>query len=373
MVDSLLYILNSFMYLFAFVLVLSVVVVVHEWGHFIVARLCGVKVTNFSIGFGKVLWSRTDKKGTQWQVSLLPLGGYVKMLGDEDPASAKTDARKIPAAERKYMFASQSLWKKAAIIVAGPGMNYVFSIILLTGLLFVCGRGYMPPVVGGFGEHAVAEEVGMQVGDRIVKINGHEIKEWLDLLRHIRLAEMGKEITVEAERNGELLTFTMVPRVFPEVDNIPRIGVMSSPELFFHDEDVGLGEAFVESTKEVAKLTTDTIVYLGQILFNHRPADGMRGPLGIAEMSGDAMKGGVRTLLAFIVNISVAIGFMNLLPIPMLDGGHLMFYAIEAVIRRPVPEKLQNALLWGGMCLLFGLLIFTMYLDVPRIVQRVFG
>ncbi|MGN1062932.1 MAG: M50 family metallopeptidase [Alphaproteobacteria bacterium] len=374
MIDSVMYLWDSFVYLFAFVLVLSVVVVVHEWGHFIVARLCGIKVTHFSIGFGRVLWHRTDKKGTRWQVCLLPLGGYVKMLGDEDAASAKTNAEKVPAQERKYMFATQALWKKAAVIAAGPGMNYVFAIVLLTGLLFVCGRGVMPPVIGEFLEDSVAREAGMMVGDRVVMINGHEVKEWSDILRLVRLSEFGKELVVEADRNGEMLTFRMTPHAVDNLkDNFPRIGIISSPELFFRDDNIGLGQAAVESVKTVAKLTADTTIYLGQILFNHRSADGMRGPLGIAEMSGDAMKGGVAALLFFIVNISVAIGFMNLLPIPVLDGGHLMFYAIEAVIRRPVPEGVQNALLWGGMSLLFGLLMFTMYLDVPRIVQRIFG
>ena len=370
MIDSL---LSTGLYLFAFVFVLSVVVIVHEWGHFIVARLCGIKVTHFSLGFGRALWKRTDKKGTQWQICLWPLGGYVKMLGDEDAASAKTDASKIPASERKYMFMSQPLHKRAAVIFAGPAMNYVFAIILFTGMLFFVGRGVVPPVVGDFTENSPAQAAGMQVGDRIVEMNGHPISEWLDIQRVVRILEFEKEVNVQVDRNGEVLSFTIQPIYYPNTDNMPKIGIISNPELFFADNNLGLWEAFTQSIRSVMTITQDTLVYLGQILFNNRSADGMRGPLGIAEMSGDAIKGGVENLILFIANISVAVGFMNLLPIPLLDGGHLFFYAIEAIIRRPLSERVQNGLLWVGMSLLIGLLMYTMFLDIPRIFERIFG
>lgn len=369
MIDSL---LNSGLYLFAFVLVLSIVVMVHEWGHFIVARLCGVKVTHFSLGFGRVLWKRTDKKGTQWQVCLWPLGGYVKMLGDEDAASAKTDASKVPETERKYMFMSQPLYKRAAVIFAGPAMNYVFAILLFTGILFFVGRGVIPPVVGDFSENSPAQASGMQIGDRITEMNGHPISEWMDIQRVIRILEFEKEVNVQVDRNGEKLSFTIQP-IYYEGVNLPKIGIISNPDLFFADDNLSLWDAFTQSVQSVATITTDTVQYLGQILFNNRSADGMRGPLGIAEMSGDAIKGGIETLILFIANISVAVGFMNLLPIPLLDGGHLFFYAIEAIIRRPLSERIQNGLLWIGMSLLIGLLMYTMFLDIPRIFERVFG
>ncbi len=365
--------LNTFFYLFAFVFVLSVVVLVHEWGHFIVARLCGVKVTHFSLGFGRVLWHRTDKKGTQWQVCLWPLGGYVKMLGDEDAASAKTDTSGISKEELKYTFMAQPLYKRAAVIFAGPAMNYIFAIIVMTGMLFFVGRGMLPPVIGSFLEESPAQTAGMQVGDRITEMNGHPVTEWMDIQRIVRILEFEKTVDVTVDRNGETLSFVIKPIYYPNTDDMPKIGIASNPSLFFVDEKVGLWEAFTESVESVAMITKDTFVYLGQVLLNNRKADGMRGPLGIAEMSGDAMKGGLLSLLGFIVNISVAVGFMNLLPIPLLDGGHLFFYAVEAVIRKPLPQQIQNALLWGGMSILFGLLLFTMYLDIPRIIQRILG
>lgn len=370
MIDNL---LNSGLYLFSFVFVLSTVVVVHEWGHFIVARLCGIKVTHFSLGFGRVLWKRTDKKGTQWQVCLWPLGGYVKMLGDEDAASAKTDVAKVPESERKYMFLSQPLYKRAAVIFAGPAMNYVFAILLFTGILFFVGRGVIPPVIGDFSEDSPSQAAGMQVGDRIVDINGHPISEWTDIQRVIRILEFEKNITVQVERDGENLSFTLQPIYYPGTDNLPKMGIKSNPELTIIEKEIGLTEAFTQSVKSVGMITKDTLIYLGQILLGKRDADSMRGPLGIAEMSGDAFKGGLEVIILFIANISVAVGFMNLLPIPLLDGGHLFFYAIEAITRRPLSERIQNTLLWVGMSILIGLLMYTMFLDVPRIFERIFG
>lgn len=362
---------DTFIYLFAFIFVLSVVVVVHEWGHFIVARLCGVKVTHFSVGFGKVLWQRPDKKGTVWQVCALPLGGYVKMLGDEDAASATASKKNVKKEDEKYMFATQSLWKKAAIIVAGPGMNYVFAILLLTGIFFFAGKAVWPPVIGGFGENSAAEEAGMSVGDKFVDINGLPVEQYHDILRIVRLTEFGKELAITVDRDGERLLFNVTPRYFE--DSVPRIGIYAAAEKIVIEENLGLMRSFKEAVVDVYTITVDTLAYLGQVLFHNRSADDMRGPLGIAEAAGDSLKGGVMSLLLFIVNISVAIGFMNLLPVPVLDGGHLAFYAVEGIIRRPIPEKIQNGLLWGGMSLLLCLLAFTMYLDVPRIIQRIFG
>ena len=365
MIDNL---LNSGLYLFAFVFVLSTVVIVHEWGHFIVARLCGIKVTHFSLGFGRVLWKRTDKKGTQWQVCLWPLGGYVKMLGDEDAASAKTDTTKVPESERKYMFMSQPLYKRAAVIFAGPAMNYVFAILLFTGVFFFVGRSFIPPVIHEFLEISPAREAGMLEGDRIKTINDQPVEEWSDILRIIRISEFGSDLKVVVDRNGQQLTFNMMPIYHEEYkDNLPRVGIKLNYDTQ-EKQSMDLWTAFTTSNKLVY-----TLQYLGQILLGKRDADGMRGPLGIAEMSGDAFKGGIEVIILFIANISVAVGFMNLLPIPLLDGGHLFFYAVEAIIRRPLSERIQNALLWVGMSILIGLLLYTMFLDVPRIFERIFG
>lgn len=362
----------SLLYLFAFVFVLSLVVVIHEGGHFFVARACGVKVTDFSIGFGKELWHRVDKRGTRWKICLIPLGGYVKMLGDEDAASAKSSTQKVAQDEVKYTFLAQPLWKRACIIVAGPAMNYLFAIVVLTGIIFSLGEVAVPPVIGSVKEGSAASEAGLQQGDRFVKMNGQDVKEYTDILRIVRLTEFEKPLDIVFMRGDVENRLSLTPK-YEEGSEFPMIGVMASPELIAINKDVHLGQAFVLSVKEVYQMTADTVTYLGQILFKNRSPKDMRGPLGIAEASGDALKSGFLSLIMFIVQISVAIGFMNLLPVPVLDGGHLAFYAIEAVRGKPLSERAQNVFLMVGISLLFLLFAYTMFLDVPRIMQRILG
>ncbi len=364
--------LTSLFYLFAFVLVLSLVVVIHEGGHFYVARACGVKVTDFSIGFGREIWGRVDKKGTRWKICLIPLGGYVKMLGDEDSASTKSSAAKVAKEDVQYTFAAQPLWKRACIIIAGPGMNYLFAVVLLAGIFYFIGEASHPPVIGAVQEDSPAAVAGMEKGDRFVTVNGQEVTDFLDIIRIVRLTEFEKPLNIMFERNGIRHQTTLKP-AYEEGAEFPRIGIMAAPELVVRKENIGIGRSFALAVQNVYQITADTLTYLKQVLFEKRSAKDMRGPLGIAEASGDAMKGGVLSLLMFVVQISVAIGFMNLLPVPVLDGGHLAFYAVEAVRGKPLSEKTQNAFLIAGLSLLMLLLVYTMFLDVPRIVQRVFG
>lgn len=363
--------LSGFIYLFAFIVVLSVVVIVHEGGHFTMARLCGVKVTDFSLGFGKTLWKRTDKNGTTWRVCAVPMGGYVKMLGDEDAASATSSSAGVSEEERRYTFMAQPLYKRALIIFAGPLMNYVFAILLLAGLFWFVGDVKIPPVVGSVVAESAAEKAGLKPGDLIVSVNDAVVSDYTDLQRAIRVTEYGKDLSLVIEREGARIQVTATP-FYDEGSNVPKLGVMSSPKLVVVDKDIGLFKAVGMAVRDVYRMTADTLIYLKQILFDKRSATDMRGPLGIAEASGDAFQGGVLSLLIFIIQISVAIGFMNLLPIPVLDGGHLAMYAVEAVIRRPLSDQVRTVLLWGGISVLIALLVYTFFLDVPRIVQRIF-
>ncbi len=364
--------LTSLIYVFAFVFVLSLVVIIHEWGHFFIARRCGVKVTDFSIGFGKELWHHIDKKGTRWKVCLLPLGGYVKMLGDEDAASAKASTINLKKNEIKYTFMAQPLWKRAAIIFAGPAMNYISAFVLLTGLIIALGEVIVPPVIGEILPESAAEEAGLQKGDKFIFINGTPIREYTDVLRVVRVTDFEKPLEIVIERNGTQSTVSLTPRYHKDYE-FPLIGIRAATEYVTVNEHIGLIKAVKTAATDIYKMTADTLIYLKQVLFEHRSAKDMRGPLGIAEASGDAMRGGVLSLLMFIVQISVAIGFMNLLPIPVLDGGHLFFYAVEAVFRRPIPERIQNGFLGAGIGLLLLLVAYTMFLDVPRILQRIIG
>jgi len=355
------------LYPLSFLIVLSLVVIVHEFGHFWAARLSGVKVEAFSLGFGKVLWSRKDKKGTEWKLCRIPMGGYVQMFGDADASSAKADekAKDFTEEERKVSFPHQPLWKKAFISVAGPAMNYVFAIVLLTIFLSIYGIIVVPPVVSKVVEGSAAEIAGIQKDDRIVSINGESINEFSDVRRFVQLDNV-LEITVLRDGKEIPLTAYLKPETGGAV-----LGIQAIMERE-HYRSVSVPQAFVESVKEAWEITADTLIVLKRILLGQRSAEDMRGPLGIAEASGDAARGGVISFILFIIQVSIGIGLVNLLPIPVLDGGHLLFYAIEAVIRRPISEKIQNIALNIGLVLLLCLLIVTSWNDIVRIFVRLF-
>ncbi|MBP5344221.1 MAG: site-2 protease family protein [Alphaproteobacteria bacterium] len=362
----------SLVYIAAFVLVLSIVVIIHEGGHFIVARLCGVQATHFSLGFGKVLWSRVDKYGTKWQVCAIPLGGYVRMLGDEDAAGAKSSSESIPESERHKTFMAKKLWQRAAIVFAGPAMNYLFAFVALVGMLYFLGEIIVKPIVSEVMPDSAAAEAGLQVNDEIVAINNHTMQDFSDIQRVVRLTDYGKPLQVEIMRDQQKLVISLLPKMDEQI-GMPVIGIRSSHETVVMHQDLSFGQAVLKSAEMLYTTTRDTLIYLGQVISARRAPKDMRGPLGIAEASGDALMGGWLSLLSFLVQISIAVGFMNLLPIPMLDGGHLCLYAIEAVRRKPLTEKTQAAIMWTGFSVLMLIFAYTMILDVPRIIQRITG
>lgn len=361
----------SLAYLFAFVLVLSIVVIVHEGGHFFMARLCGVQVEEFSLGFGKELWGRNDKKGTRWKVCLIPLGGYVKMLGDEDAASAKKSTKKLSKEELKKSFFMKPLWQRALIIFAGPFTNYLLAFVLLTGLFFCVGRLIIPPVVGNVMTDSVAQKAGIMAGDKILFINNREIVSFSDISRVIRLQEYGQPLDITILRGEKEQTIQVQP-IWESEKKPPLLGVQSAVDEYQVENKLSFFESIKESALSLWQVTADTLRYLGQILMGARAPTDLRGPLGIAEASGDALLGGWIALIGFIANVSIAIGLMNLLPIPVLDGGHLAFYAIEAVRRKPLSEKTQNRFVYAGLSLLMVIFAYSMFLDVPRIIKRIF-
>ncbi|MBE6446294.1 MAG: RIP metalloprotease [Alphaproteobacteria bacterium] len=361
----------SLAYLFAFVLVLSIVVIVHEGGHFLMARLCGVQVEEFSLGFGKELWGRNDKKGTRWKVCLIPLGGYVKMLGDEDAASAQKSTKKLSEKELKKTFFMKPLWQRALIIFAGPATNYLLAFILLFGLFFGVGRLVVPPVIGEVMPDSAAQKAGIMVGDKIISINDRQVADFSDIGRIVRLVEYGKSLKINILRNDIQQELTVEP-IWETKHQLPLLGVQSLVDNYQVEEKLGFIESVSLSAETLWNVTVDTLRYLGQIITGARVPRDLRGPLGIAEASGDALMGGWIVLIGFIANVSIAIGLMNLLPIPVLDGGHLMLYAVEAVRRKPLSEKIQNRLVYTGLSFLLVIFAYSMFLDVPRIIKRIF-
>ena len=359
-------------YPLAFVLILSIVVIIHEGGHFMAARWCGIKVTAFSVGFGKKLWSRVDKKGTEWKLCAVPLGGYVQMFGDDDAASMTKNTKNMTEEERKLTFSAQPLWKRAVVIFAGPFMNFFFAVAALTVLFMTEGYYRIPPIVGEVIPGTLAEEIGLQTGDEILFLNDHPIADFTDIKHVVSLSDYEKELTIKVLRDGKERVFKGTPR-YDEEHGGPLIGFRSDPsaELIHIRYDNPLA-AFGAAVGMTYRITADTVVYLGQVIKGQRQADEMRGPVGIAEASGDAAKNGLFSLLMFLIQVSIGIGFVNLLPMPPLDGGHLALYAVEAIVRRPLGEKAQNFLLKVGVFLLFCLFTFTLCKDIPRIVKRVF-
>ena len=362
--------MNFLLYILPFLFVLSIVVIVHEFGHFWVARRCGVDVVAFSLGFGKKLFARKDRKGTEWRICAIPFGGYVQMLGDTDVASSKSSDEGLTEEQKKHTFMAQSLWKRALIIFAGPFMNYLFAIIMLTGILMIKGTVHTLAFVGEVTKDSPAEKYGMLVGDEIKRVNGMNIEDFHSLQRALFHIDSGEEMIVSVIRDGKTLDLVFAPE---EKGKMRRLGILSDIKKTTLKEPENFVNAFSSSCKTAWQMSVDTLFYLKQVLTGRRSADDMRGPLGIAEASGDAAKQGGFALLLFIIQISISIGFINLLPIPLLDGGHLATYAIEGIIRRPIPSKFQTVCLNIGMAVLLFVFVFTLYKDVPRIYERIFN
>lgn len=357
--------------LLAFAFVLLIVVVVHEGGHFFMARCCGVQVEEFSIGFGKELWGRTDKKGTRWKICPIPLGGYVKMLGDEDAASTKQSAENIPPEDLHKTFLAKPLWQRALIIFAGPATNYLLAFVLLTGLFWGVGQINMLPVVGEVMPDSAAQKAGILSGDKVLSINDRKVESFTDIARFVRLEEYGKPLQIVVLRDNQEQTILVEP--LQETKDSPALlGVQASVDAYEVKKELGFFESMALSAQTLWDVTAGTLRYLGQIISGHRVPRDLRGPLGIAEASGDALMGGWIVLIGFIANVSIAIGLVNLLPIPVLDGGHLAFYAIEAIRRKPLSPKAQSIFTYAGLSLLMLIFVYSLFLDVPRIIQRMF-
>jgi regulator of sigma E protease len=353
-------------YLLPFLLVLSVLVFVHEWGHYQVARWCGVKVDVFSIGFGPEIFGRTDKSGTRWKFSLIPLGGYVKMLGDMDAASAQSNLEKIPPELRAQSFPAKSVGQRAAIVFAGPAVNFLFAILVLAGLYMVWGQPYTSPVIGSIAEKSAAAEAGMQIGDKIITIDDQKIHRFEDVQRIIQVGA-GLPATIVLERGTEQMTLRVTPRIVAAEDrfgnkhNLPRLGIMSHKTEY---EQHGFFASFYYATKESYDLSVATLKAVGQIIVGIRSVQELGGPLRIAQLSGQAASIDYVALLGLLALLSINLGLINLFPIPLLDGGHLVFYGIEAVRGQPPTEQVMNAAAGVGVLMVGSLMILSVYNDL---------
>jgi regulator of sigma E protease len=354
----------------AFLLLLTVVVFVHELGHFLVARWNGVRVEVFSVGFGRELIGFNDRHGTRWRISMLPLGGYVKFFGDADAASAGTDDTSgYSEEERRVAFPCQPLWRKASIVFAGPAANFVFAILVFAVVFMTVGRPQTQAVIDEVRPASAAQEAGLLPGDRIVAVAGEPVASFEDVQRLVPLYGNGV-MAVTVDRAGQTLTLETEPhRVDSEGNPLPMpiLGVTISPEAI---EVVRLGpvEALGEAVVNTYTMTRSTLVALGQMVSGQRGTEELGGPIRIAEFSGQAARAGTLSFVMFIAILSINLGLINLLPVPVLDGGHLALYAIEGLRGRPLGEKAQEVGIRIGLSLVIALMIFATWNDILRLV-----
>lgn len=353
-------------YIVPFLVVLTILVFVHEWGHYQVARWCNVRVETFSIGFGPELFGRTDKSGTRWKFSLVPLGGYVKMLGDMDAASARGSIEKIAAEDRPYAFPLKTVGQRAAIVFAGPAVNFLFAILVLSVLYMGWGQPYTAPVIDAVAEQSAAAEAGLRNGDEILSINGSTVRRFEDVQRAVQISAAAP-LHLTVQREGKTLDIAATPKIkeitdrFDVVHQIPMLGISSSKMVY---EKRNLPEALYYSVIETYDLTAATLKAVGQIFTGMRSTKELGGPLRIAQLSGQAAQIDIPAIIGLIALLSINLGLINLFPIPLLDGGHLLFYGIEAVRGKPPSENVMNASAMVGLAVVGSLMLLAVYNDL---------
>ena len=467
---------NIWIYGGSLVLVLSILVFVHEWGHYIIARMCGIRVEQFSIGFGKEIYGLTDKAGTRWKFSMIPLGGFVQLFGDTDPASAGhsnkvedgNEVREMTEEERKVAFFTKKVWQRALVVLAGPGINYLFAIALLAGLYVTHGQPVSPPTAAAVMEGSSAEKYGFQPHDLVLSIDGKKIKDFSDIRREMMVAldeerhfvinrggermeitarpkkvtmtdkfgfsssigvlgligaekgilinsiksidgveyedqqkileELKKQmgttfvIGLKTEENGEQQVSNASEETTEQIDNATVIDSLIIAPLA--DKNMGLGQAedideevlylanvpaeqFIPHTMMTAiqsainesyVMTVSSLEALWQMVVGTRSATELGGIVRIGAITGETAMQGIVPLILLTALLSINLGFINLLPIPMLDGGHLLFYGIESIIGRAVPDYIQEYAFRAGFIFLIGIMAFANLNDIYQLI-----
>lgn len=362
-------------YLIPFLFVLTVVVFFHELGHFLVARLCRVKVDVFSIGFGREIVGWNDRHGTRWKIGWVPLGGYVKFHGDDSAASTPDRRRlaEIPLDQRAGLFYFKPLYQRAAVVAAGPIANFLLATVIFAGIFTIVGQTFAPAVVGLVQADSAAAVAGFKPGDRIVSIDGSAIDSFEDMQRIVSISAEST-LNFEVQRAGSLVKLVAVPRLqevkdaFGNVQRIGRLGIQGDTKV----EDLPVVKsdpltALWLGAKETWFITARTVEYLGGIVAGREDAGQLGGPLRIAQVSGQVASLGFGALLNLTAVLSVSIGLLNLFPVPMLDGGHLLYYSVEAVRGRPMGEQAQEVGFRIGLALVMMLMVFATWNDLVHL------
>ncbi|MGV8956058.1 MAG: RIP metalloprotease RseP, partial [Cypionkella sp.] len=358
-------------YVLPFLVVLTVIVFVHEMGHYLVARWNGIAIQTFSIGFGPELFGWNDKHGTRWKLSAIPLGGYVRFVGDMNAASVP-DPDAVENADPELaprLFANKNVWQRIAVVAAGPIANVILTFVILYVLLLGYGRYTIPPVITGVTAGSVAEQAGLQPGDVIVSVDGYVVRGFEDFQRYVATSP-ARPVSIAIERGGAPETLSLTPEAvevkdrFGNNQRIGRIGVSRN----VGDTDLtlyrpGPVEALGMTVEEIRFIVQRTGAFLGDFFVGRGDVEQLGGPVKVAKVSGEVATLGIVALINLTALLSLNIGIFNLLPVPMLDGGHLLYYLIEAARRKPLSMKVQEIGFRFGFALVLALTVFTLFND----------
>jgi regulator of sigma E protease len=359
-------------YLVPFLFVLTIVVFFHELGHFLVARRCGIRVLTFSLGFGPEVVGFNDRHGTRWKISAIPLGGYVKFFGDENAASAPDHdaAAVMTEEEKKQSFIGQKVAARAAVVVAGPLANFVLAIVIFALLFMTVGKPTASARVDTVLPNSAAAAAGFEPGDLVMSIDGEKIGSFSDMQRVVSISA-GEQLTIAVERKGQEITLKATPQLQNIKDafgNMHRVGVLGISRSMapgdIRTKRLGPVEAVAQGAQETWFVIDRTLSYIGGVFAGREAANQLGGPIRIAQVSGEVASAGFAALMHLTAVLSISIGLLNLFPIPLLDGGHLLFYGIEAVRGRPMSERAQEVGFRIGLAIVVMLMIFATFNDI---------
>jgi len=358
-----------------FIAVLTVVVFFHELGHFLVARWNKVKVDAFAVGFGPELFGFWDKHQTRWKFCAIPLGGYVKFRGDADAAS-KPDLEAVAQMDpqqREGAFPDAALWRKALIVAAGPIANFILALVIYTALFMSYGESYMSPVVGQIGEGSAAEAAGFQIDDKVISVEGNPVESFSEISNFTHVSS-DRPLAFQVERDGRTLKIIAAPKMTQRKDRFGNvfytglvgIGPKNDPSLIIRRE-LGPVAAFAKASDAVWKIISRTYYFIKELIIGKQDASELRGPLGIGHITSQVATLGISELISLMAALSVSIGIMNLLPVPVLDGGHLLMYAIQAVRGKEMGVRAQDIAFRIGLTCVLMLMLFATSNDIRRL------
>ena len=359
-------------YIVPFLFVLTIVVFFHELGHFLVARRCGVKVLTFSIGFGPEILGFFDRFGTRWKISAVPLGGYVKFFGDENAASVpdQETVAQMTEAEKAVSFVHQRVSPRAAVVAAGPIANFILAIAIFAGIFMLYGKQTTSARVDTVQTASAAEAAGFKPGDLVTAIDGEKIDSFSDMQRIVSISA-GETLTIEVDRGGAHVVLKATPQLKELKDNfgnVHRLGVLGISRSMapgdIKTQKLSPPQALLAGVQETWFVVDRTLSYIGGVVVGREAADELGGPIRIAQVSGQVASAGFVALIHLTAVLSVSIGLLNLFPIPLLDGGHLLFYAIEAIRGRPLSERAQEVGFRIGLAIVVVLMIFATFNDI---------